>query len=92
MLINSAEEMETALAKMDADQREHLRIVISELIQCYLNDDLHGMVLIGKQPFLQFKLIAVNTNEIDAGNLLNAANEYVHESAMEDAPPKELFN
>ncbi len=92
MLIKSAEEMETALAKMTDDQREHLRIVISELIQCYLNDDLHGLVLIGKEPFERFKIMAVNTNEMDAGNLLNAVNDHIQASVMEDAPPKELFN
>jgi hypothetical protein len=84
--------METALNKMTDDQRDHLRIVISELIQCYLDDDLHGMVLIGKEPFERFKVMAVNTNEMDAVKLLGTVNDYVQESVMDDAPPKELFN
>lgn len=92
MFIRTADEMEEAVNKMSDDQREHLRIVISEIIQCYLDDKLHGMVLIGKEPFERFKVMAVNTNEMDAVKLLNAVNEYVRESVMEDAPPKELFN
>jgi hypothetical protein len=84
--------METALTKMSEEQRDHLRIVISELIQCYLDDDLHGMVLIGKEPFERFKVMAVNTNEMDAVKLLGTVNDYVQESVMDDAPPKELFN
>jgi len=92
MLIKNADEIEVAVNKMSADQREHLRIVISELIQCYLDDSLHGMVLIGKEPFERFKVMAVNTNEMDAVSLLGAVNEYVQESVMDDAPPKELFN
>lgn len=92
MLISNVQEMETALNKMTDDQRDHLRIVISELIQCYLDDDLHGMVLIGKEPFERFKVMAVNTNEMDAVKLLGTVNDYVQESVMDDAPPKELFN
>jgi len=92
MFIKSAEEMDAALSKMTEDQREHLRIVISELLQCYLHDDIHGMVLIGKEPYERFKVMAVNTNEMDAATLLGAVNEYVQESVVSDAPPKELFN
>ena len=92
MLITDTAGLEAALAKMSQDQRDHLRIVISEIIQCYLDDKLHGMVLIGKEQFERFKVMAVNTNEMDAVSLLGAVNEYVQESVMDDAPPKELFN
>ena len=92
MLIKTPQEMEHALSKLTDDQREHLRIVISELIECYVNDDLHGMILIGKEPFERFKVMAVNTNEMDAAKLLDAVHGYVQESVMDDAPPKELFN
>lgn len=92
MFIKTEKEMEHAVSLLTDDQREHLRIVISELIECYLHDEIHGMVLIGKNPFERFKVMAVNTNEMDAANLLNAVNEYVQESVVSDAPPKELFN
>jgi hypothetical protein len=49
-------------------------------------------VLIGKEPFERFKVMAVNTNEMDAVKLLGTVNDYVQESVMDDAPPKELFN
>lgn len=91
-MIETAEDMEHALLKMDIDQREHLRIVISELIQCYLNDDMHGLVLIGSEPYEKFKILAVNTNEMDAAKLLSTASSYIQDSVMDDAPPKELFN
>jgi hypothetical protein len=85
-------DLNTALEKMTEDQRGHLRIVIAELIQCYLDDDLHGMVLVGKPPYEPFKIMAVNTNEMDAVGLLRVAQEYIDYSVMEDAPPKEQFN
>jgi hypothetical protein len=92
MFMTTAKEIEQALNKMTEEQRAHLRIVISELIECYLHDDLHGMVLVGKPPYEPFKIMAVNTNEMDASELLSAAQEYINGSVMEDAPPKERFN
>jgi hypothetical protein len=92
MFITTPEEIETAVNKMTEEQRGHLRIVISELIQCYLRDDTHGMVLVGKPPYSPFKIMAVNTNEMDAAELLSVAQDYINGSVMEDAPPKEKFN
>jgi hypothetical protein len=85
-------DLNNALERMTEGQRDHLRIVITELIQCYLNDDIHGMVLVGKPPYEPFKIMAVNTNEMDAAELLSAAQDYINGSVMEDAPPKEKFN
>jgi hypothetical protein len=85
-------DLNNALERMTEGQRDHLRIVITELIQCYLHDDMHGMVLVGKPPYEPFKIMAVNTNEMDAAGLLRAAQEYIDYNIMEDAPPKELFN
>lgn len=90
--VNNAADMQQALEKMTEDQREHLRIVITELIQCYLDDDLHGVVMIGKAPYERFAVMAVNTNELDAVELFGAVNNYIQESVMDNAPPKELFN
>lgn len=85
-------DLNRALEKMTEDQRDHLRVVITELIQCYLDDDMHGMVLVGKAPYAPFKIMAVNTTDMDAFELLSAAREYIDYSVMEDAPPKEQFN
>lgn len=90
--INDEASMTLALEMMTVDQRDHLRIVISELIQCYLQDDLHGMVLIGRDPYSQYKVMMTNADEMDAAKLLNAAAKFVNERVMEDAPPKEQFN
>lgn len=92
MFITTPEEIEVAVNKMTEEQRTHLRIVISELIRCYLDDETHGMVLVGRTPYNPFKIMAVNTNEMDAAELLSAAQEYVNASLMDDAPPKEQFN
>ena len=90
--INDEASMAQALSQMTPDQREHLRIVISELIHCYLDADLHGMVLIGKEPYTHYKVMMTNADEMDAAKLLSAASVFVNDCVMEDAPPKEQFN
>lgn len=91
-MIDTAEEMEAALLKMDEDQREHLRVLISELVQCYITEDLHGLVLVGKGQFKPLKIMSVNATDMEAAVLLSVANEYINYAAMQDAPPKEQFN
>lgn len=91
-MIDTAEEMEAALRKMDDDQREHLRVLISEVVQCYINEDLHGLVLVGGGQLKPLKIMSVNANEMEAAALLTVANEYINYAAMQDAPPKEQFN
>lgn len=90
--VNDEASMTRALEMMSPDEREHLRVVISELIQCYLDKDLHGMVFVGKEPYSVFKLMMVNTNEMDASQMVSAASSYIGMTLMEDAPPKEQFN
>jgi hypothetical protein len=85
-------DLNQALERMSEDQREHLRIVITELIQCYVDQDLSGMVLIGKEPYTQYKVMMVNAGEMEAAKLLRSASTFVHDYVMEDAPPKEKFN
>jgi hypothetical protein len=85
-------DLNRALEMMTEDQREHLRIVITELIQCYVNTDLHGVVLVGRAPYSQYKVMMTNADEMDAAKLLAAAGAFVTESVMEDAPPKDQFN
>lgn len=90
--VNEAEAMEKALARMSDGQREHLKLIIKELLTCYLNEEVHGLLLVGANESPKIKLFAVNSNEMDASGLLTAADQYIHFKVMDDAPPKELFN
>lgn len=84
--------LEEAVTKMSPSQRTHLQVVVKEIIACYANDEVHGVVLIGRSDSSLMKLITINANDLDASNLLQAADEYVNYKVMEDAPPKEKFN
>jgi hypothetical protein len=90
--IKTAEDMEYVLSLMDAEQHQHLRALISTVIRCYVDDDLHGLVLIGRGADDPLIMMAVNATEMHAAQLLTSANEYMHHVTMEDAPPKEKFN
>jgi hypothetical protein len=90
--ISTAEEMEYALSLMDSDQHQHLRMLISEVIQCYVDDDLHGLLLIGRGQNQPMTVIAINATEMDAAALLSTADQYINYTVMGDAPPKENFN
>lgn len=84
-------EMEACLEKMNVHQREHFRLVISQLIECYVNDNKHGVVIIGDESPL-VAVMSINASEMDAAELLQIADKHLHYRAVEDAPPKEMFN
>ncbi len=93
--ITSAEDMEKALAKMTPDQRDHLRLVISELVHCYVNDNTHGLLMVGNDSNNAdnpMKIMSINATDMEAATLLATANEYINYAVLEDAPPKEKFN
>jgi hypothetical protein len=90
--IKNAEDMEHVLSLMDTEQHQHLRMLISEVIQCYVDEDLHGLLLIGREQNKPMKVIAINATEMEAAALLSTADMYINYTVMEDAPPKENFN
>ena len=94
--LNSAEDMERALAKMSEEQRDHLKLVISELIQCYIDDDTHGLLLVANdsknETHKKMKILSINATDMEAASLMQTAKEFINYSVMEDAPPKEKFN
>lgn len=85
-------EMEKALESMDEEQRDHLRIAISELVRCYTDDTRHGIIILTADGETTCKLIAVNTTDMDAADMLHAADQHIHYRVLSDAPPKEQFN
>lgn len=90
--IDEQKEMEQALSAMSPHQRDHLKTVIRSLIQCYLHDDRHALVLTGSDNREMLTIISVNADDIHAANLLAAAETYINFRVMEEAPPKEMFN
>lgn len=90
--VKEQQQIEQALSEMSEHQREHLKIIIKALIQCYQHDDRHGLLLLGSEAKETLTLIAINADEMHAANLLSAADEYIGFRVLEEAPPKEMFN
>ena len=90
-LFKTEKEIEMLVDKMTADQREHFRLVLSRLIECYTEEDKHAVVLIGdKSPAMI--VLTINATEMEAAQLLQAADMHLQYRVTEDAPPKEMFN
>lgn len=91
-LFKNEKEMESCLEKMDLSQREHLKLLLSQIIECYTDADKHGVVIIGDTNSPLVTVMAVNATDIDAIELLRVADKHLQFRAIEDAPPKEMFN
>ena len=85
-------ELDAAITKMSEDQREHLKTVISLVVQAYGTEDTSGVVLIGDQAAGQFAILTINASEFEAIHLLNSADEHVQYRVMAKAPEREMFN
>jgi len=88
----NAVDIEAALAKMTEDQRDHLRFVIGELIQCYLEEDKHGLLLITGDKDPHLTLIAINATDMEAAHLLGSADNFLNFRLLDEAPPKGMMN
>jgi hypothetical protein len=90
--ILSDKELDEIITKMSDGQREHLKHVISVLVQAYSSDDKSGVVLVGDMESNQFAILTVNATEYEVTHLLNFADEHVQYRIMATAPEKEMFN
>lgn len=90
-LLKDERAFDECLKKMSTMQREHFKLVLSQLIECYTRDDTHGVVLIGDESPV-VTVMAINATDMQAANLLRLADEHLTYRVTEDAPPKELFN
>lgn len=92
MEITNAEEVEAALQQMTFEQRDHLRMIIASLIQCYLHKDTPGLVLLGEPTNSVAQVIAVNATDMQAANLLQSVDGYLNFRLLDEAPPKGMMN
>ena len=86
------QELDAAITKMSTDQREHLKAVISVIVQAYSNEETSGVVLVGDNAAQQFAIMTINASEYEVTHLLNSADEHVQYRIMAQAPAKEMFN
>ena len=86
------EEIDIAIGELDDAEREYLKLLISRVIRCFVDDDHEAVLLFGKDGTTQIAMCTVNCDEIPAANMINYAYNLTSFMATVGAPPKEKFN
>ena len=88
----SEEELHRRVQAMSDDEQEHFRLLIHKLVMCYGEGKAQGIVIIGRAEDAIAGVVTLNCNEMEASQLMLAANDFFGFLNVLDAPPKEQFN
>ncbi len=83
--------LETRLALMDEEEKQHFKMVVLALISCY-GPDANKAVLMVKIGEELSGLTTLNCDEMEAAEMLLEVNSFFGFLNIMDAPPKEAFN
>ena len=86
------EEIDRAIGELDEAERDYLKLIISRVIRCFVDDDHEAVLLFGKDGTTQIAMCTVNCEEIPAANMITYAYNMTSFMATVGAPPKEKFN
>lgn len=78
--------------QLTQEQRDHMRVVVNYIVDCYLNDDQRAAIIVGKDGSEQAILLSINSNEMESLALVTRLQGYFTNMVMSDAPPKEMMN
>ena len=92
MEVKDAKEFLEKLESLTPERREHMRIVVKALIECYLRDDVRAIVVVSEDNNPFGELLTINCNEMEALGMLSKVSEVMLDVATRDAPPKEMMN
>ena len=86
------EELERRVEAMSDEEQHHFRLLIHKLVMCYGEGKAQAVVIIGRAEDQMAGVITLNCNEMEASQLMLAANDFFGFLNLLDAPPKENFN
>jgi len=86
------EELERRVEAMSDEEQHHFRLLIHKLVMCYGEGKAQGVVIIGRAEDQMAGVITLNCNEMEASQLMLAANDFFGFLNVLDAPPEENFN
>jgi hypothetical protein len=86
------DELHRRVEAMSDDEQEHFRLLIHKLVMCYGVGKAQGVVIIGRAEDKLAGVVTLNCNEMEASQLMLAANDFFGFLNVLDAPPKENFN
>jgi hypothetical protein len=86
------EELERRVEAMSDEEQHHFRLLVHKLVMCYGEGKAQGVVIIGRAEDQMAGVITLNCNEMEASQLMLAANDFFGFLNVLGAPPKENFN
>ena len=86
------EELERRVEAMSEDEQHHFRLLIHKIVMCYGQGKAQGVFIIGRAEDQVAGVVTLNCNEMEASQLMLAANDFFGFLNVLDAPPKEQFN
>jgi hypothetical protein len=78
--------------QLSQDQREHMRVVFSMLIDCCLSKDIRGVVVVSKDDEPNAVVMSVNSSDMETSILLSKVDEAFMLKHLQDQPSKEQLN
>jgi len=88
----SQKELEQRVAKMSDEEQAHFKLLIHKLVMCYGEGKAQAVVIIGRAEDEFAGVVTLNCDEMEASQLMLAANDFFGFLNLLDAPPKENFN
>ena len=86
------EELHHRVQAMSDAEQEHFKLLIHKLVMCYGKGNAQGDVIIGRAEDQLAGVVTLNCDEMEASQLMLAANDFFGFLNLLDAPPKENFN
>jgi hypothetical protein len=85
-------ELHRRVEAMSDEEQEHFKLLIHKLVMCYGEGKAQGVVIVGRAEDSIAGVVTLNCNEMEASQLMLAANDFFGFLNLLDAPPKENFN
>jgi len=86
------EELEQRVEAMSDEEQHHFRLLIHKIVMCYGEGNAQGVFIIGRAEDKVAGVVTLNCNEMEASQLMLAANDFFGFLNVLGAPPKENFN
>jgi hypothetical protein len=86
------EELERRVEAMSDEEQHHFRLLIHKIVMCYGEGNAQGVFIIGRAEDKVAGVVTLNCNEMEASQLMLAANDFFGFLNVLGAPPKENFN
>jgi hypothetical protein len=88
----SEAELHSRVTAMSDEEQAHFKLLIHKLVMCYGEGKAQGVVIVGRAEDQIAGVVTLNCNEMEASQLMLAANDFFGFLNLLDAPPKENFN